>query len=439
LKQILQVAYLQHNIFFIEAEVSIVEFSSRFVAKSTMLDDDMYDIMESDFKLPYPEAVITAGFCKVEPPHFMNQTFAGAQPARSGNYNEGERVRNSFRTGSFWSLKKLPAKIEPGEITKQRKVQTSQNLSARPDRVNLASQSGPLSSRAEKYVGTQFDKPDMLRKLRVDEEKYQCDMFSRKVFTVPAQMKTHRGANFVSPEFGPGAAVADDCLARKPGESTFLHGPFYQNVPAVAKEIPRTQAKGWVKSLYEQLAEDWAELIFSIKLTPQEIVVKFPTQSQRLPPESALSKYMARQASHGNPQKWGLRKRGDRWCKMEVPNASLDNSTISTVLAEQTIAGEPFLTFAFYLPWETVGLQKVTKQTGLAARDRVRNRRDQIAGREAAFETSFKQEQEAATGAETQTRARTGRSSMAPTAANVQINAFLQQRARADSQMSNVG
>ena len=406
-----------------------------------MLDNDMYaDIMESGYSVPYPEAIAMEGFGSVEPPRFMNQTFSGAQPARSGTYNEAERVRNSFRTGSCWSLKKLPAKIEPGEVTKQRKVHTSQNLSARPDRVNLGTQTGPLSTRAEKYVGTQFDKPDMLRKLCVDEEKYQCDKFSRRTFTVPAQMKTHRGANFVSPEFGPGAAVAADCLARKPDESTFLYGPFYQNVPAAASEIPRTQAKGWVKALYEQLAEDWAELIFSIKLTPQEIVVKFPTQSQRIPAESALSKYMSRQASHGNPQKWGLRKRGDRWCIKEVPHANLDYGSISTVLAEQTVTGEAMLTFAFYLPWETVGLQKVTKQTGQAARERVRHKRGQVAAKDAAIEADFKQTQESAesqTG--TQSKTRNFRGSMMSSTANAQINTFLQQRALADSQLSNVG
>lgn len=404
--------------------------------------DDMYMDMEPGYNVPNPEAVATE-FNQVEPPRFMNQTFSGAQPARTGAYNEAERVRNSFRTGSYWSLKKLPAKIEPGEVSKQRKVQTSQNLVSRPDHVKLATQSGPLSTRAEKYVGSQYDKPDVLRRLRVDEEKYQCDAFSRRVFTVPAQMRTHKGANFVSPEFGAGAAVAADCLARKPNESTFLYGPFYQNVPATASEIPRTQAKGWVKSLYQQLAEDWAELIFSIKLTAQEIVIKFPTQSQRLPAESALAKYMLRQAGHGNPQKWGLRKRGDRWCVMEVPqlgaSGNLDNGSISTILAEQTVAGEPMLTFSFFLPWETAGLQKVTKQAGQAARDRVRMKRDKIAGKEAELEASFQREQADQAGTIEVASSVGGRNARQSTMAsinNTQINMF-QQRGRGDSNYGN--
>ena len=361
---------------------------------------------------------------RVDPPHFMNETFSGAQPARSGAYNEAERVRNSFRTGSCWSLKKLPSRIQPGEVTKLRKVQTYQNILSRPDHVNFASQAAPLSTRAVKYIGTPFDKPDALRKMQVDEEKYSSERFSRRVFTVPAQMSTHKGLNFVSPDFGPGAAVAADCLARKPVDSKFLHGPFYQNVPPIAKEIPRSNAKSWVKSMYAQLAEDWAGLVFSIKLTAQEIVIKFPTQSQQLPAESALTKYMLRQATHGNPQKWGLRKRGDRWCVLEIQQAdSNDNGSgsASTVLAEHSAPGEPMLTFSFYLPWESGGLLKVAKQTGQAARDKISMSRSRETARETAIENAFNLEQ-------SNMPSTVGRHTQRSSA--VSVSAFLQQRSK---------
>ena len=366
------------------------EYTNEESFSNDMFFDEAYPMNED---APYPDAVDMHinNEQRVEPPRFMNPTFSGAQPARSGGYNEAERVRNSFRTGSFWTLKKLPAQIEPGEISKQRKVQTSQNLVVRPDHAKLLSFSGPLSCRAEKYIGTEFNKPDLLRKLRVDEEKYRSDAFSRRVFTVPASQASHKGANFVSPDFGPGGAAPPDLLTRKPEERKFLFGPFYQNVPPVATEIPKSNAKGWVKSLYEQLAEDWAGLIFSIKLTAQEIVIKFPTKSQHLPAESALTKYMLRQATHGNPQKWGLSKRGDRWCVMEVPQSQHpdDNTSISQVLAAQVAAGEPMLTFSFYLPWETCGLRKVTQKASRVARDRARHDRDITTARELALEAAF--------------------------------------------------
>ena len=70
----------------------------------------------------------TDNIFEVAPPRFMNQTFSQTQMALGGSYSEAERVRNSFRTGSFWSLKKLPAKIEPGEVSKLRTQQTTKNL-----------------------------------------------------------------------------------------------------------------------------------------------------------------------------------------------------------------------------------------------------------------------------------------------------------------------
>lgn len=338
--------------------------------------------------LPYPEAEYTTEF--MEPPRFMNQTFSGAQPSLGGSYSEAERIRNSFRTGSYWSLKKLPAKMEAGEISKSRTVHTTQNLVVRNENASSSSSSSSLSKRNEDYIGTRFDKQDALNKLHIDQEKYAVDAFSRRAFSTASEA-AHKGTGFVSPEFGGGAAIPDDCLARKPEDATFLFGPFYQNVPAVAKEVPKASAKGWVRNLYKQLSEDWGGLIFSVKLTDQEIVVKFPTQSQALPAESALQKYMLRLASHGDPGKWGLRKRGDRWCIMEVPSPVSDglNTSISDILADQTAQGEAMLTFAYFLPWVKSGLRTVTKASGQAARDRVLNARRKKAEEAADMEQSF--------------------------------------------------
>ncbi len=399
--------------------------------------NDVALITNKSSGVPYPEAHDYSYQDEREPPRFMNQTFSCAQPSLAGSYSEAERVRNSFRTGSYWSLKKLPAQIEPGEISKLRALHTTQNLVVRSEQ-NSKNEMNALSRRTEKYIGTRYDKPDMLQKLHIDQQKYHIDSFSRRAFTVTATGGTHKGEGFVSPDFGAGAAIPGDCLARKPEESKFLFGPFYQNVPPIAKEVPKSKAKGWVKQLYAQLSEDWSGLIFSVKLTEQEIVIKFPTQCQALPAESALQKYMLRLASHGNPGKWGLRKRGDRWGVMEVPQTMLGdgerfNTSISDVLADQTANGEAMITFSYFLPWIKSGLRKVTKATGKSARDRVLREKEKKIAEEAAMEAKFQEEQ--AHAADLNVRRATGRVSML----EGNIHGFLANRRRATQDSDTPG
>ena len=161
-----------------------------------------------------------------------------------------------------------------------------------------------------------------------------------------------------------------------------------------------------MKSLYTQLSEDWSILIFSIKLTEQEIVIKFPTQSQSLPPESALQKYMTRLCSHGNPSKWGLRKRGDRWCVLEmvglnnnVTNALNGNGNGNgngneSITTNDLQLDEPMLTFSYFLPWIKSGLRKVTQSSGHAVRNKIIQGRQKLQKEAAAMEEAFQLDQQ---------------------------------------------
>jgi hypothetical protein len=248
----------------------------------------------------------------------------------------------------------------------------------------------PLLERSEKYISTRFEKPDKLRKLAVDEENYQIEGFARRPFVTPSGLNPHPAAGFINPDFGPGGAAQWDSLARKEEDHTFIAGPFYKSVPATATTVPKENAKRWVKELYEQLAIDWSNLLFSVKLTDQEIVVKFPA-SQTLPPEGALVKYMLRLAGHGNPQKWGLKKRGDRWCVIENPmqNSIADNSSSGVISKSEFL-----LTFAFYLPWVRHGLRNVTKAAGNAARLKVHQKRAETAREQSKYDKAFELEQE---------------------------------------------
>ena len=364
----------------------------------------------------------------VPPPLYMRQTFSGAQPAGANNFAEADRVRNSFRSGSLWSVKKLPKSMKSGEVTKERLKQTKTNLTTVKPVKHLA-EPGPLSIRAEKYVGTSYDKVDTLHKLDVDEKKFQMEFFSRKPFSIPVGSSKVKSDGFIDPDFGPGGGINDEIILRKPKDADFIEGPFYKCVPAGASEAPRSEAKGYVKSLYEQLTRDWSHLMFSVKLTPDEIVIKFPATSQTLPPEDALQKYMKRQAAHGDPQSWGLRKRGDRWGTIEVPSGLQDANSISSVLNDQTQAREPMLTFSFFLPWVTVGVATVTKAARDAQRARVRNAKQRLIDEKRRIEADFLEEQRQSRMTKiTEGRQQRGRSVRRSSVSNISLEELMKKR-----------
>jgi hypothetical protein len=92
-----------------------------------------------------------------EPPkNYMNPTMASVLPPYL--CGEVERVRNSYRTGSYNSIKKLPTNIQPGQIRQTRKQHITENLL-----INSNNVFKPAANRNEpfhkpEYVGTDFDK-----------------------------------------------------------------------------------------------------------------------------------------------------------------------------------------------------------------------------------------------------------------------------------------
>jgi hypothetical protein len=92
-----------------------------------------------------------------EPPkNYMNPTMASVLPPYL--CGEVERVRNSYRTGSYCSIKKLPTNMQPGQIRQTRKQQITENLL-----INSHNIFKPAANRNEpfhrpEYVGTDFDK-----------------------------------------------------------------------------------------------------------------------------------------------------------------------------------------------------------------------------------------------------------------------------------------
>jgi hypothetical protein len=60
-------------------------------------------------------------------PSYLNETFSSRAPDYCAQ-EEVERVNNSFRSGSHWTIKKLPTHFEPGSIRTERKAHTMTNL-----------------------------------------------------------------------------------------------------------------------------------------------------------------------------------------------------------------------------------------------------------------------------------------------------------------------
>jgi hypothetical protein len=60
-------------------------------------------------------------------PGYLNETFSSRAPDYCAQM-EVERVNNSFRSGSHWTIKKLPTHFEPGSVRTERKAHAMTNL-----------------------------------------------------------------------------------------------------------------------------------------------------------------------------------------------------------------------------------------------------------------------------------------------------------------------
>ena len=82
---------------------------------------DVLDAMitEMDGQADVPEPV------PENKPDYMKDTWASSR-SNCGN-DEMERIRNSFRTGSWWTLKKLPTALAAGNVEESRRQNTLKN------------------------------------------------------------------------------------------------------------------------------------------------------------------------------------------------------------------------------------------------------------------------------------------------------------------------
>lgn len=177
-----QKAYKRSSYAELEEMIKTLEFQTMsqplmFIGKDGSPSSDKLQDLDG---FPPPEPI------NIEKRSYMHPTVSSSLPAYL--HGEIERVRNSYRTATFWSVKKLPDKLEPGEVLKMRRqhvvdnlVQTSANV-FRPASLLRAHDFGyPL------HHGTDYDKLENLHKIAVEEEKMRIDSYSRKPFVVSSR------------------------------------------------------------------------------------------------------------------------------------------------------------------------------------------------------------------------------------------------------------
>lgn len=161
---------------------------------------------------------------------YMQPTMASVLPPFL--CGEVERVRNSYRTGSFNTIKKLPSQIRPGHIRQTRKQQITENLLISSNNVfkpTSIKKNEPFHR--PEYIGTDFEKMKNLNKILMEEEKVQTDSLSRKPFVTTSRIRSKTEDIFHDPEYrfpgmGPGTGLKrlESMVSHR--YSTTLNAPF---------------------------------------------------------------------------------------------------------------------------------------------------------------------------------------------------------------------
>eukprot|EP01032_Pedospumella_encystans_P009879 gene9879-11593_t len=290
-------------------------------------------------------------------PNYLQPTMASVLPPFLGG--ETERVRNSYRTGSYNTIKRLPDQIQPGHIRQNRKQHITENLLLNSNNVfkpTSIKRNEPFHR--PQYIGTDFDKMKNVNRYWQDEERVQTDSLSRKPFVITSRIRSKTEDIFHDPEYkfpgmGPGTGLKklenmvrdnkdDDKIILEPGYVMKNH----LNVGA------GLQVKEWTKQIHAKLVKDWPQYKFRVKFTKSnELVIQFlkpepggPGGGLNVifpPPNNMLNKYMHTLAQHGLACQFSLKKRGDRWNILEVEYVNSNGSSDGTIPTYGTDSRSP--------------------------------------------------------------------------------------------------
>lgn len=130
-------------------------------------------------------------------PGYLRPTFAQTMAANP-QFVESQRIQNTYRSHTWWSVKQLPDTIEPGAVQAEMKTRALKNqlgtmFTNGPEGVGIHSFKvggthtqyfNPIS-----YLPNDFDKPNMLRKAQLEEERNLNASFSKKPFKMSEYVK----------------------------------------------------------------------------------------------------------------------------------------------------------------------------------------------------------------------------------------------------------
>lgn len=225
-------------------------------------------------------------------------------------------------------MKKLPHKLEPGNVQKLRHVHTTNNLLSKPEQVYRPLAAKKYFNHLE-YICTDYHKHDDLEKGAFEVEKIKAESYNRKLgFTVSSRIK-HKSEdifedlNYQYPTMGPATGII--------GLQSIVRSDF-NDMPKFSCGKSRTNSVGkriasdhelieWANKIFTLLSDDWASLKFKVKITKtEELLILFDYDPENISSElrgPAVGKYMNYLAKHGLAAELGLRKRGDRWGRVE--------------------------------------------------------------------------------------------------------------------------
>jgi hypothetical protein len=185
------------------------EFAEKFLREFG--DDNSIEFDDEPQKFQFGTGTTIKQQDNKPPPSYTKPTMASVLPPYL--CGEVERVRNSYRTGSYCSIKRLPVNLASGQIRQTRKQHITENLLINSNNVFKPASilRNELFQRPE-YIGTDYDKMKNLHKYLQDEEKVQTDSLSRKPFVIQSRIRSKTEDIFHDPEYrfpdmGPGTGL----------------------------------------------------------------------------------------------------------------------------------------------------------------------------------------------------------------------------------------
>ena len=217
---------------------------------------------------------------------YLNPTFSSSvQPTAFG---VTERVINSYRTGSYLSLKKLPNKLSPDEVETSRIANINYNRVVRPEQAFKGAKGGdyfhPL-----KYQYSDFGKSESLNKLDEEFKNLRIQSFSRKPFRYSSSRlklkheDIFEDSNYKHSYIAPSKHLTLNEVVRpdvakfsNPNRGPFLTKGGYTRNLIGDINILREDMESHVDRIMKRLGEDWGHLRFSVVFTTNdELIVSF--------------------------------------------------------------------------------------------------------------------------------------------------------------------